>query len=82
MTEDQERGMDDVAKIRRMVRTAGLQMQAHGVDPLDVALGFTFAAFDHAECVMGEGIPSVEWLRTVCDVLEKSVFAGAPRSQS
>ena len=82
MTEARNSDMDNVQKVRSLLREAGTKMRAHGVEPIDVALGSIYAGFDHAESATGYGIPAVEWLRTVCDVLEKSIIEGAPRSQS
>lgn len=71
-----QEGPEVVDKVRRILRGGGQRMIAAGAPVEDVAIGATYAAFDLAELVAGEGMAAVEWLRTAADVMERTVMAG------
>jgi hypothetical protein len=71
--------LDQAHKVRRIIREAGDKMMAAGVLPVDVGFGTFCAALDVAEQFAGEGMAAIEWLRSACDVMERSLMNGGPR---
>ena len=59
---------------RRVYRSAAQKCTQHGATVEETAIAMIFAAFDVAEVHAGAGMAAIEWLRTGCDTLERSLI--------
>lgn len=77
MTDDTEhRSLVHIETCRRVNRRAASMCAEQGVALEDIAIAAIYTAFDLATTLKGSPAAAVEWLRTVVDVQERSLFAG------
>ncbi|MCB2065402.1 MAG: hypothetical protein KDE15_02030 [Erythrobacter sp.] len=69
-----------IASARAIFRKAAEKCAEFGVTGEELAIAAMYAAFDIAEAHAGPGIGAIEWQRSACDVIERQVMAGGPRS--
>ncbi|OYU74975.1 MAG: hypothetical protein CFE32_16010 [Alphaproteobacteria bacterium PA3] len=75
MNEQQETAsLARIDATRRVYRKAAEQCRQQGATVEETAIAMIFAAFDVAEVHAGAGMAAIEWLRTGCDTLERSLI--------
>jgi len=61
--------------VRRMATNLGKKYFEKGVLPVDIAIGLTYAALDHAAAMHGDDQhAAVEWMRSTLNEFERSML--------
>lgn len=77
MSDKETASIGRIEATRRIMRKAAGACGARGATVEEQAIAASYAAFDLAGHHAGAGQSAVEWLRTFCDIVERSVMAGA-----
>lgn len=64
---------------RAVYRKAAFKCAEHGATVEEAAIAAILAAFDVAEAHAGPGQSAVEWLRTGCDLIERTLVENGNR---
>lgn len=80
MTERDDASFARIEATRRVLRSAVDKCVERGATADEVGVAILYATFDVAERVAGPEQSAVEWLRTGCDIIERGLFDGQPRS--
>lgn len=72
---------DPIDRMRSVIRDGFRMFIERGFSTEDAAIAALYVCFDLAEMLpqAGAGQGAIEWMRTGCDMIERSIAAGAER---